>query len=206
MVGNKRLKRTWIRNTTKEAAPKWSTLNEEHHEDSSLALGLVGWNRSGLGNVTRFVPYWWDEGGVHVNERYTALELFIAGCCTTTLKERKNARYQLVHKKGFFCVSTKFRGPNGELDNRFVGGYGHLNTKHSGPAHTFGRAPGNNFIGELNCSPDIAETHGLTKLTTTGSDVFCQGRSRWMQQVKVMCCTTTTAAAATHTHTSPLMH
>jgi hypothetical protein len=129
MVGNKRLKRTIRRNTTKEDAPAWSTLNEEYHEENSLTLDLDGWNRFNLGNLTRFVPFWWDQGGFHLNERYTsALELFVAECCTTTLAAVESKRFSTV-KKGFFCVSTQFRDLYGELANRFVDGYGHLNSK-----------------------------------------------------------------------------
>jgi hypothetical protein len=139
MAGNKRLKRTRIRNTTKEAAPRWSTLNEVYHEDNSLALNLVGWNRFDLVNATRFKPFWWDEGGFQINERHTALELFIDECCTTTLASAENnlKKGRAITKKGLFCVSTKFRDPYGELDNRFVDGYGHLSTKYAGAPCTF---------------------------------------------------------------------
>jgi hypothetical protein len=76
-------------------------------------LTWFGWKLTGrdpiLGNETRFVPYWWDEGGFHIAPKYTTIERFVKECCTTTLGAvalNKNKNAAALIKKGFFCVSA----------------------------------------------------------------------------------------------------
>jgi hypothetical protein len=89
LVGNKR--RKMHRGTSKDLAPRWSKVNELYNDDQSFTLNLPCWKLSvdDGDNLTRFVPYWWDEGGVRINPKYTTIEKFIEECCTTTLRKVK---------------------------------------------------------------------------------------------------------------------
>jgi hypothetical protein len=210
MVGSKRQKK--LRVTSRSDAPKWSTVHEVYNYDLTLfMLNLPCWKRTvgDVNNRSRFVPYSWGAEGFHIDDKYTTIELFVADCCTTTLNPKKRPHKHrnrpAAPKKGFFSVSNQFSDPNGDVENRFLHGYGHFNSTYAGAGYQFGSEENDAQIGCLNYNPKTAPQDKLDYLVITAGDMFCEGRTQWMQEVKVhvLLISIPSCCLYSHTHLSP---
>jgi hypothetical protein len=208
-----------VRNALTKGTPKWAKKNE-HSADEGFALSLKGWSTAvdhwfyhGGHGGPRFVPYWWDDEGFHLNERYEGdLPLFTDECCTSTPEAHhahsRNGR-KAPNKKGFVCVSTEYRGATEDTDNRFISNYADFGSMYADAETALGRGFPNECartLGELLYKPEIPEYERLDRLQVTASADLRANHGNWLQCVEVMCCAAISTTAATHTHTPPFMH